>query len=256
MRGLDATRVTSSLRGDDAKSTMGAGFPEEMRAACEAVRLAAELCRETQSVLRSNERVQKQDDSPVTVADFAAQAIVSERLRRAHPSIKLIAEETTESFRDGSEAGVELLRKVTDLVNKVLPAGEAMEPEAVADAIDRGASEGGPTGRHWILDPIDGTKGFINGRQYAIALALMEDGEVTGGVLGCPNMPWWDSNHLPLRRGDVLLKSFESAPYRSRSDSPSSLCSFVPLVHGCVHTLPCGRTSSEGRQRYPRRLRG
>ena len=84
-----------------------------MRAACEAVKLASELCRETQAVLASNERVQKQDDSPVTVADFAAQAIVSYWLLRGHPSIALLAEETAECLRDGTEEGAELLDKVS-----------------------------------------------------------------------------------------------------------------------------------------------
>lgn len=37
-----------------------------------------------------------------------------------------------------------------------------------------------------ILDPIDGTRGFIRQEPYAIALALIEDGEVVLGVLGCP----------------------------------------------------------------------
>ena len=45
------------------------------------------------------------------------------------------------------------------------------------------------TDRYWTLDPIDGTKGFLRGDQYAIALALIEDGEVRLGVLGCPNLP-------------------------------------------------------------------
>ena len=42
--------------------------------------------------------------------------------------------------------------------------------------------------RFWTLDPIDGTKGFLRGDQYAIALALIVDGEVKLGVLGCPNL--------------------------------------------------------------------
>jgi 3'-phosphoadenosine 5'-phosphosulfate (PAPS) 3'-phosphatase len=63
-------------------------------------------------VLRANERVQKQDDSPVTVADFAAQAVVSFWLQRAHPSIALVAEETADCLRDGTAEGAELLRKV------------------------------------------------------------------------------------------------------------------------------------------------
>ena len=36
---------------------------------------------------------------------------------------------------------------------------------------------------------VDGTKGFLRGDQYAVALALIEDGEVVLGVLGCPNLP-------------------------------------------------------------------
>jgi 3'(2'), 5'-bisphosphate nucleotidase len=38
------------------------------------------------------------------------------------------------------------------------------------------------------LDPIDGTKGFLRGDQYAVALALIVDGVVQVGVLGCPNL--------------------------------------------------------------------
>lgn len=56
-------------------------------------------------------------------------------------------------------------------------------------AIDRGQYEGGSHGQHWTLDPIDGTKGFVRGGQYAICLALIEDGRVQLGVLGCPNLP-------------------------------------------------------------------
>ena len=41
----------------------------------------------------------------------------------------------------------------------------------------------------WTLDPIDGTKGFLRGGQYAICLALIEDGDVKLGVIGCPNLP-------------------------------------------------------------------
>jgi 3'(2'), 5'-bisphosphate nucleotidase len=39
------------------------------------------------------------------------------------------------------------------------------------------------------LDPIDGTKGFLRGGQYAVCLALIVDGKVKVGVLGCPNLP-------------------------------------------------------------------
>ena len=38
------------------------------------------------------------------------------------------------------------------------------------------------------MDPIDGTKGFLRGEQYAVALALLIDGEVVVAALGCPNL--------------------------------------------------------------------
>jgi len=68
--------------------------------------------------------------------------------------------------------------------------------EAMLDAIDAGNSSGGSKGRIWALDPIDGTKGFLRGGQYAVCLALMVDGDVKVGVLGCPNLPIDDSAPL------------------------------------------------------------
>ena len=186
--------TSSAGAGAGAASTAAATFPGEMRRACEAVQLASKLCVATQLVLQSNEKVSKQDDSPVTIADFAAQAVVSYWLQQEFPGIALVAEESAECLRDGAE-GAALLWRVTDLVNQVLadaPGGGGSGPlssAVVADLVDRGASQGGRTGAHWILDPIDGTKGFINGRQYAIALALMEDGVLKVGAMGCPNMP-------------------------------------------------------------------
>lgn len=41
----------------------------------------------------------------------------------------------------------------------------------------------------WTLDPIDGTKGFLRGEQYAVCLSLIIDSKVQLGVIGCPNLP-------------------------------------------------------------------
>ena len=41
----------------------------------------------------------------------------------------------------------------------------------------------------WTLDPIDGTKGFLRGEQYAVCLALLVDAKVQVSVMGCPNLP-------------------------------------------------------------------
>ena len=53
-----------------------------------------------------------------------------------------------------------------------------LTPDEVADLIDSGSSPGGGSGRHWVLDPIDGTRGFVGMRQYAVCLGMLEQGEV------------------------------------------------------------------------------
>ena len=74
-------------------------FPPEMRTAVEAVQLASRLCIATQDILVGDDRTAKSDDSPVTVADFAAQALVGLWLERSHPDIKLVAEENADALR-------------------------------------------------------------------------------------------------------------------------------------------------------------
>ena len=203
-------------------------FPPEMRTAVEAVQLASRLCMATQDILVRDDRAAKSDDSPVTVADFAAQALVSLWLERSHPDIQLVAEETADALR--APEGASLSRRVADLVNETLRAaiedgfiepddasfgakgtsiGQPLTESFVADAIDCGAGSPSGAGRFWILDPIDGTKGFIAGRQYAVALGLMVDGVVEGGVLGCPNMPAdivpEDATCIPPERPGVIF---------------------------------------------------
>lgn len=62
--------------------------------------------------------------------------------------------------KDGAQ---ETLKRITDLINETLSADGSytiqLSEEGVLAAIDSGKSEGGPSGRHWVLDPIDGTKG-------------------------------------------------------------------------------------------------
>jgi len=97
--------------------------------------------------------------------------------------------------KDGAQ---EVLEHITSLVNETIANGGSynmsLSKEDVLAAIDGGKSEGGPSGQHWILDPIDGTKGFIRGDQYAVALGLLDEGKVVLGVLGCPNLPLKSTN--------------------------------------------------------------
>jgi 3'(2'), 5'-bisphosphate nucleotidase len=173
----------------------------------------------------------KADRSPVTIADFAVQAYVSQALHESYPNDQMVGEESSNLLQHDEE----LLSDVTKQVQALLShAG----PNQICDWIDHG--QGQPTGRYWVLDPVDGTKGFLRRMQYATALALVEDGEVLLGVVGCPNLPfggqigvmayaslgqgaWWlpyqnQSDPTPLRVSDIknlslarILRSFEDS---------------------------------------------
>jgi len=66
--------------------------------------------------------------------------------------------------------------------------GNSKTAEELLDAIDRGNYAGGKVGRMWTIDPIDGTKGFLRGEQYAVCVSLIVDAKVQLGVIGCPNL--------------------------------------------------------------------
>src|SRR6185436_14162908 len=115
--------------------------------------------------------------------DFGSQAIVARILAAALPGDELMGEEDASELREPRSAAIaEQVRAEV----AVEVAGARLEE--VLGWIDRAHGEGG-RGRFWTLDPIDGTKGFLRGEQYAVALALIEGGEVKVGALACPNLP-------------------------------------------------------------------
>lgn len=95
----------------------------------------------------------KADGSPVTQADAAAEALITAGLQRLAPGIPIVAEE----------------------------------------AVSAGAGPAEPGRRHWLVDPLDGTREFLacNG-EFTVNIALVEDGEPVLGVVGAPALgAWW-----------------------------------------------------------------
>ncbi len=155
----------------------------EIRAGVEAVRAASRICVDVQKRLVTADTLEKKDKSPVTVADFASQAVVCALLARSLPGDRVVGEEDAADLRPDENAA--LRRAVVERVAAELGGGPG-EGE-VLDAIDLGGAAA-VGDRYWTLDPIDGTKGFLRGEQYAVALGLIEGGQVTLGILGCPNL--------------------------------------------------------------------
>ncbi|CCM02724.1 uncharacterized protein FIBRA_04831 [Fibroporia radiculosa] len=202
---------------------MSLTYATERQVAVAAVRRACALTSSVFNKLVRNETLTKDDKSPVTVGDFSAQAVINTILGRAFPSDAIVGEEDSADLR--APSGEALRSRVVALAHDALTSElEPGEQEAwgigpahshtadeLMDAIDRGSHPGGRAGRArassiralprtdsmrrarragmWTLDPIDGTKGFLRGEQYAVCLALVVDARVELGVIGCPNLP-------------------------------------------------------------------
>lgn len=176
---------------------MATAFKQERAVAFEAVQAAAELCQTVRASM--GEVLKKEDRTPVTVADYGSQALICRALLGAFPEDPVIAEEDSTALRNPDN--VEVRDQVVENVQAHYPnAG----PEGVYTWIDHGTARE-YSDRFWTLDPIDGTKGFVRGDQYAIALALIEDGVPQVAALCCPYLPSDLDAVDPESRGQVFL---------------------------------------------------
>jgi 3'(2'), 5'-bisphosphate nucleotidase len=165
-------------------------FQYERDVALAAVREAARLTQAVQAELNPDV-IEKRDRSPVTVADFGSQALVCRTIKEAFPEDPIIAEEDASALRQADNA---IQRE--QVVQRV----QALRPDATTEEvlswIDCGNARN-YSERYWTLDPIDGTKGFLRNEQYAIALALVVDGQVAVAAMACPNLPDPDDSTAP-----------------------------------------------------------
>jgi len=158
-------------------------YSAELRLALRAVHRAALV---TKSVLRSlsnNVSAEtKADDSPVTIADFAAQALLISTLQAVYPNDRFLGEESADALRQDEQLADRVWQLVQQAKDEAhaAPNGTGNEEEAqkhmegeaqlvfpatkedMFDLIDRGG-KGQDTGRGrvWVMDPVDGTATFM-----------------------------------------------------------------------------------------------
>ncbi|MEJ2121013.1 MAG: 3'(2'),5'-bisphosphate nucleotidase CysQ [Alphaproteobacteria bacterium] len=110
--------------------------------------LAREAGEAIMSYYRNNVAIDRKDDhSPVTDADRDADAIIAAGLRKLTPDIPVVTEEEV---------------------------AEGLAPTRVGK-------------RFWLVDPLDGTREFINDRdEFTVNIALIDDGAPVLGVVGVP----------------------------------------------------------------------
>jgi histidinol-phosphatase len=110
-----------------------------------------------------------------------ADAITLSRFRAAD-----LVVETKPDLTPVSEADRAVEQAMRERLAAVRP-GDTVVGEEYGDA-------GGDAPRRWIVDPIDGTKGYVRGMPvWATLLALEEDGEMAVGIVSAPALGrrWW-----------------------------------------------------------------
>lgn len=160
-------------------------YERELEAGIAAVEDSMRISRIIQKELTADDKIDKSDKSPVTIADFTSQAIICSALKAEFPDVPIVAEEDSGELR--KKGNSRILKQIESFVKKDKDINRQLAGKNIPDRIDLG--NGKPDNSiFWTLDPIDGTKGFLRGEQYAIALALIVKGAVLLGISGCPNL--------------------------------------------------------------------
>jgi 3'(2'), 5'-bisphosphate nucleotidase len=149
----------------------------------EAVRQALILCRRVQlkSILSLDKfSKDRQDTEPVTIADYGSQALIGRALRQHFPNDGVVSEEAGSQFLEltSDVQKAEILNLLTTLLDV------NVTQDDLITWLDAGTGQ--TSERVWVIDPIDGTKGFINLRHYAVGVGIVENGKPVGAIMGTP----------------------------------------------------------------------
>ncbi|KAH7133171.1 hypothetical protein B0J13DRAFT_561720 [Dactylonectria estremocensis] len=209
---------------------MDSPYSRELTVAFGALQGAAQL---SQSIISSKDKgvIEKDDLSPVTVADFAVQALLTATIKDAFPEDRVVGEEDASDLRKNPA----LMERVWDLLNHSsgahkLPATR----DRMCDLIDECGSNSPGSGRTWVFDPIDGTKTYVRGELYAINMGLLLDGKQVAGIVACPNMsmdamaPLRNENIDPTGQGCIVFAVKDHGAYirplRSNAEPKKLAC--------------------------------
>lgn len=231
-------------------------YADELALAQRVIHAASVL---TKSVLRSlHHRVSaetKADDSPVTIADFAAQALIISAIHAVYPSATFIGEESADALRQNDALADRvwgLVQQAGDVEMQRARKGEHVQmqaqehtlehdhdaspalafpqsKDAMLDAIDMGSSEQTRAGRVWVMDPVDGTATFMTNNQYAVCLCLLVDGVQQVAVIGCPNLAF--DIGAPLGQTKIHEDLIDEAEYGVMLSAVKDHGTYVRTMH-------------------------
>ncbi len=147
----------------------------------EAIRKAMHLAADATWMVRSEQKEDdnwaKEDKTPVTIADLASQVILLTFIGETYPDDYVFAEESDDSLSDSVQ--IERVREIVEqTTNHSFSTGEIYERLNYRGNPDSNAK--------WYVDPLDGTKGFVKGLLYAVAIGRTVDNVLDRTWLAVP----------------------------------------------------------------------
>ncbi len=177
----------------------------------------------------------KADNSPVSIADKEAERVMRELIAQTCPDHSIF----------GEEYGAELPSCSAD---------GPREPERPARTRGSGSGGDAPPTRNdytWVLDPIDGTRAFLEGKkEWGTLIALCKNGVPILGMLNQPitNERWLGISGKPTTHNDLPITANPKHALADAEISTTSAAYFTPVQAGkfvalakqCKHTVAGG----------------
>ena len=144
--------------------------------------------------------------------------------------IRMIAEEDSTLLRSiHSDTQPVVQKYVEEILQK------DVSINTILDSLDKCNYDGDTSNYYWVLDPIDGTKGFISNARFAIGLALLHQGSVVLGIVACVNLPYYSTAPKEVEIGGgclaVAIRGQGSTLFDLDSDRCRTLSLSTPTPH-------------------------
>ncbi|NJL58087.1 hypothetical protein HC928_25455 [bacterium] len=124
--------------------------------------------------------------------------------RAYYPDDAVVSEEQGKHFTENLND--EQRERVVALVGEII--GERVTADDIVTWLDYG--KGREAAYTWVIDPIDGTKGFLAQRSYTIAVGLLKDRQPFAGVMGSPGYPESDGKIFFARDGKAYVQDLDA----------------------------------------------
>ena len=195
-------------------------FEKELTLAIETVKIATEITKWFSNV--GFKSFQKQDNSPVTLADYASQFFISFRISEYFPEDQIIAEETNEVNLTVND--LDMIKSCYDDLNIYIEMD--LSPKKLKSE------------RQWTVDPIDGTKGFQKHLSYAIGIGLMINSKPRISIIGVPNFSEKGTAIFIAEKGSGAKVSYGGQPFSSIEASKQNTLSKSLMCHSLHYDEP------------------